>query len=144
MPGQGSRAEGTYETYEFTVGPNDANGAMNVKVEWDVPANDFDLYLVLEGPARRQPDAGRDSADAPPETDEQLTVPNPAPGTYVVWVDNFAAVDPMWRGIGDVHGACAGRRAPSGTATGAFSPAEKTDVVREAARRGCRAAATWC
>ena len=42
--------QGTYETYEFTVGPNDCNGAMNVKVEWTVPANDFDLYLYWKDP----------------------------------------------------------------------------------------------
>ena len=50
VPGQGTRMEGTYETYEFSVGPNDANGAMNVKIEWTVPANDFDLYLYWKDP----------------------------------------------------------------------------------------------
>ena len=55
-----------------------------------------------------------------------MTVPNPAPGTYVVWVDNFGAVDPTWRGSVTFTAPAAGGGAPAGTATGAFSPAEKT------------------
>ena len=41
-------------------------------------------------------------------------------------VENFGAVDPMWRGSVTFTAPVAGGETPSGTATGAFSPAEKT------------------
>ena len=45
MPGAGTRLPGTYETYEFSVGPNNGNGSMTVKVEWDIDQNDWDLFV---------------------------------------------------------------------------------------------------
>jgi hypothetical protein len=96
-PGGGSGAPGTFEEHEFTIGDNDSDKTATVTVEWDLPADDFDLEVY-----REKPDGGRrlmgSSAGGPPDTSESVKLIEPGPGKYVVHVDNFAAPDPRWRG----------------------------------------------
>ena len=127
VPGAGERVPGTYETYEFTIGPNDSNGSMDVKIDWDIDQMDFDLYVYKKNEDGTETEVNH-SAGGTPQTSEEVKVPNPAAGDYIVYVDNWAAPDPQWRGTvtftpatdtsGDV---------PSGTGTGAFTPAEKNN-----------------
>jgi hypothetical protein len=95
-PGGGSGAPGTTEEHTFKIGPNDGNSTATVRIEWDNPAMDFDLnvYRVVDG--KRQ-SAGQ-SAGGPPSTEEEVTIPEPPAGDYVVEVVNYAAPDPSYRG----------------------------------------------
>jgi hypothetical protein len=121
VPGAGSRLPGTYETYDFTIGPNDGNGAMTVKIEWDIPADDFDLYVYKKDAEGNLTEVNH-SAGGAPQTSEGFTVTNPAAGNYVVYVDNWAAPDPRWRGSVTFTPPAAGTVA---TGTGAYTAAEK-------------------
>jgi hypothetical protein len=121
VPGAGSRLPGTYETYEFTIGPNDGNGAMAVKIEWDTPVDDFDLYVYTKDADGNLTEVNH-SAGGAPQTSESFTVKNPAAGDYVVFVDNWAAPDPRWRGSVTFTPPDAGGVA---TGTGAYTAAEK-------------------
>ena len=95
-PGAGSGAPGTTEEHPFKIGPNDANSTATVRIEWDNPTMDFDLnvYRVVNG--ERQ--SAGDSGSAPPATSEEVTIPDPPAGDYIVEVVNYAAPDPTYRG----------------------------------------------
>jgi hypothetical protein len=121
VPGVGSRVPGTYETYEFSIGPNDGNGAMTVKIEWDTSVDDFDLYVYSKDADGNLTEVNH-SAGGAPQTSETVTVKNPAAGDYVVFVDNWAAPDPRWRGSVTFTPPEAGGVA---TGTGAYTPAEQ-------------------
>src|SRR4029453_3571746 len=121
VPGGGSRAPGTYETYEFTIGPNDGNGAMTVKIEWDTSVDDFDLYVYSKDSSGNLTEVNH-SAGGSPQKSEKGTITNPAAGDYVVLVDNYAAPDPRWRGSVTFAAPAPGSVA---TGSGAYTPAEK-------------------
>ena len=40
-----SGAPGTFEEVQFTIGPNDANGGLTIRIEWAQAVNDFDMFL---------------------------------------------------------------------------------------------------
>jgi hypothetical protein len=66
------------------------------------------------------------SAGGTPQTSEEVKVPNPAAGDYIVHVDNWAAPDPRWRGTVTFTPATSGSGGvPSGTGTGAFTVAQR-------------------
>ena len=96
-PGADSHAPGSTEEKEFTIGPNDANKSFTVKIQWEQGTNDFDLNLYKVDDAGKRSSAGS-SGGAPPGTSEQVTVPDPKPGKYVVEVVNYAAADPRFSG----------------------------------------------
>ena len=80
---------GTYEDKPFTIGPNDGDASLTVKISWPISANDWDLYVY-------RVDQGKmvlvgSSAGGAPESSEQTVIPNPGPGNYVIRVENFAA-----------------------------------------------------
>jgi hypothetical protein len=122
VPGAGSDAPGTFEDHPFTIKRNDANARVTVRIEWDVQQNDFDMYLYrVESNGDLTPVG--DSASEQGTTDfEQIVVENPAPGEYVVRVQNFAAADPRYRGTIKFDPAPKGEEA---TNTGAYTVAEK-------------------
>jgi hypothetical protein len=95
-PGAGECTEATCERFPFTIGQNDGNASLDVRLTWDLGVNDFDLYLYRLENGSEVP--VNDSEGSPPGTSEQLTVPTPPAGTYIVEVRNFAASDPSWRG----------------------------------------------
>jgi hypothetical protein len=118
VPGAGQRVPGTYETYEFSTGPNDGNASMTVKVEWDIDQNDWDLFVYKKEGDGSLTELGS-STDGTPDTSEQVTVKNPPAGDYVVYVDNWAAPVPGWRGSVTFTGGTVA------TGTGSYTPAEK-------------------
>jgi Zinc carboxypeptidase len=119
LPGAGSGLPGTYEDKEFTIGPNDLNGSMKVRIEWALAANDFDLFLYRkesDGSLTEIANSGSSTTTA-----EEVNVPDPAPGDYVVRVDNWAAADPSWTGtISFTDGTPA-----QDTGSGTYTTAEK-------------------
>ncbi len=96
-PGGGSGAPGTTEEKEFTVGPNDADKSATITINWQNGANDFDLNVYKLDSAGKRASVGS-SGGAPPSTSEQVVVPEPKPGKYVIEVVNYAAPDPSWTG----------------------------------------------
>ncbi len=119
VPGAGSRLPGTYETKEFTIGPDDGNAQMKVRVDWASSANDFDLYVYRKDAGGNEVEVGNSAGGS--TTSEEVVVPDPQPGEYVIYVDNWAAPDPAWTGLV----AFTARAAQPETDTGAFTTAEK-------------------
>jgi hypothetical protein len=116
--GLGSGAPGTYEEKEFEIGKNDSTKAVTVTVTWDDPNDDFDLSIdrVNEDGSRSQVDSDGNGA---PSTKEQVSIPDPAPGKYVIVVDNFAAQSDVWKGTAKFDAL------PARPATSDFTEAEK-------------------
>ncbi|HKP17662.1 MAG TPA: hypothetical protein VJT84_04225 [Gaiellaceae bacterium] len=83
---------GTYADHAFTIGPDDGDARVQVKVEWDDATNDWDLFLYRQ-------DGGslvlvKSSTSFNPQTgiaSESVSVPDPAAGDYVVRVVNATA-----------------------------------------------------
>jgi hypothetical protein len=95
-PGQGPEAcevnEATTETYDFSIGPNDANDTMEVRVRWVSPTSDYDVHLLRNGS-----EVGSSAAFL--TTSETILLELPPPGDYTVQVVNCSAppTDP-WSG----------------------------------------------
>jgi hypothetical protein len=86
------------DEFPFTIGPNDLNRSFTVRIQWQVPTNDWALAVFrVEGSKREL--AG--SIDTNPPVDfEELQVQLPVPGNYVAVAINCAAdgstaVDPF-------------------------------------------------
>jgi hypothetical protein len=88
---------GTYEDHPITLAPDAGNLSMTVRISWANPDDDWDLYLY-----RRNADGDLEEVDSStkasnetlgdaPTGDEQVVVPNPPPGEYVVRAVNFLA-----------------------------------------------------
>ncbi len=77
------------DEHEVVVAPGAGNTLMDVKVTWAQPAFDWDLEVL-----RKLPDGTLKSEGTSQTSDpsEEVKVPNPTPGTYVIRVTNFAAV----------------------------------------------------
>jgi hypothetical protein len=120
-PGASSGVPGTFEEFPFTVGPNDANGRLTVRIEWAQAANDFDMFLERIEENGDHTVIGQ-STQTQGESDFEEIVINdgPPPGDYVIRVDNFASADPAFDGT-------ARFAAPTGGTggTGAYTVAEK-------------------
>jgi hypothetical protein len=96
-PGGGSGAPGTTEEKEFTIAPEDGNSQATVTVTWADGNNDFDLNVYAVDSAGKRTRIGR-SAGGPPTRKEQVVLPDPNAGKYVIEVENYAAGDPTWHG----------------------------------------------
>ena len=78
---------GTTDDHGFTIGPNDGDASFTVKVTWDDPTYDWDLFVYrLENGA--EVPVGQSATNTP---SEQVVVADPKPGSYVIRVANFAA-----------------------------------------------------
>jgi Zinc carboxypeptidase len=96
-PGGGSGAPGTTEEKPFTIGPNDGDKSATITISWTDGTNDFDLYVYKVGPDGARTVVGS-SAGGPPASSEEVVLPEPKPGDYVIEVVNYAAPDPTWTG----------------------------------------------
>jgi zinc carboxypeptidase len=86
---------GTFEDREFTIAANDNNKSAKVQSTWTGSANDWDMYVFRKTASGGLASEGS-SAGGAPQTSETVIIPDPAPGTYVVRMINFAAPDPTW------------------------------------------------
>ncbi len=95
----------TWEAHEFTIGPGDTNGAFSVTITWGSADDDWDLfvYRVLPNGSVDEANAVAKSAQGgtTQETATLLSSPDAPiePGTYRIYVDNWAAADPSWKGV---------------------------------------------
>jgi hypothetical protein len=85
----GQHVPGTYEDKTFTIGPNDGDASMTIRISWTNQNLDWDLYVLRNDNGTEVPVAS--STGSAPETSEQVVVPNPKPGNYIIRVENFAA-----------------------------------------------------
>jgi hypothetical protein len=123
-PSQGANscaqtAESTEEK-PFSISAAERNSQLTIRVSWAAPTSDYDLFLYRQAAGR--PLVGS-SAGGPPATAEELVVPAPEPGNYVIVVVNCSApseADP-WSGTADF---AAADPVPEGE-TGAYTDAEK-------------------
>jgi hypothetical protein len=93
-----TRPPGTYTLREFEIASDRAAGGIDIRIDWEMAENDFDMYLyrvlgdkeILVG----------SSTGTQLETNwEQITLDTPLrTGKYHLYVDNFAAGDPRWTG----------------------------------------------
>jgi photosystem II stability/assembly factor-like uncharacterized protein len=80
---------GTYEDHPFTIGANDGDASMKISITWSDGISDWDLFLY-----KKSADGTLQPVDHSATGDtagEQLVVPNPPPGDYVIRVANFTA-----------------------------------------------------
>jgi hypothetical protein len=97
VPGGGSGAPGTTEEKPFTIGRNDGDKTATITIHWADGTNDFDLNVYKEDASGNRTLVGS-SAGGPPGMSEQVVLPEPNPGKYVIEVVNYAAADPNWTG----------------------------------------------
>jgi hypothetical protein len=120
VPGGGQGNPGSTEEKPFTIGPNDGNQSVTIKINWQDSFNDFDLYVYkIENGTRK---LVKSSTGGVPETSEEVVIPEPQAGDYVIVVDNYAAPEPTWTGTAKFA------RFPAGAAAapaGKFTKAEK-------------------
>ena len=91
----------SHEDFVFKIAPTDKDGSLNVRVDWQNPADDWDLYVYRKGSNGQLQTVGS-SAGGPPSTEEDSVsdgqgLPMKA-GTYVIRVVNYAASVPNFTG----------------------------------------------
>jgi Ca2+-binding RTX toxin-like protein len=122
VPGAGEQVPGTYEEHPFTIKRNEGNARVTVRIDWEFDVNDFDMTLRKVESNGDHTVVG-ESASAQGSTNfEQIVLENPAPGDYVVHVDNWASADPRYTGSIKFEPKPGGGQEIN---TGAFSVAEK-------------------
>jgi Zinc carboxypeptidase len=97
VPGGGQGGPGSTDEKEFTIAPQDGNSQATIKVSWADGNNDWDLSVYAVDSAGKRTRIGR-SAGGPPGTSEEVVLPDPNAGKYVISVENYAAADPAWSG----------------------------------------------
>jgi hypothetical protein len=86
--GTGTFVPGTYDDHRFTVGAGDGDAAVDVKVTWPSANDDWDLYLYRDVGGTLTKVGGSANGST---TAEEVALPNPPAGDYVVRVANYAA-----------------------------------------------------
>ncbi|MDX6583698.1 MAG: hypothetical protein QOI10_2882 [Solirubrobacterales bacterium] len=124
-PGAGEGLPGTYEEFPFTIGPNDGNGKVTVRIDWDLDANDFDMFLYKVESNGDLTEVASSATAGGASNFEQMSLDNPAAGDYVIHVDNWAAADPRFAGAATFDPPSGGPAATADVGTGDYSVAEK-------------------
>jgi Zinc carboxypeptidase len=120
-PSQGTdscvRSDASTDSHDFTIGPDDGNASLAVRITWPDPVGDFDLYLQ-----RKSGDAFVDvrSATTSDPGAEELSLDAPPAGDYRVQVVNCTAVADT-----SYSGTVSFTALPASDGTGAYTTAEK-------------------
>jgi photosystem II stability/assembly factor-like uncharacterized protein len=81
---------GSYEDHPFTIGANDGDAALTVRISWTDSNSDWDLYLYKkDASGNLQPIAQSENGNT---LEEHVAVPSPSAGDYVIRVANFTAL----------------------------------------------------
>ena len=113
-PGQGAEScvdvPSAIEQFPFEIGANAGNSELVIEISWLLETSDYDLYLFRDVNGNGTYDSGTDtevtSSAGFVNISEEITVPRPAAGKYVIVVANCAApseADP-WSGTADFEG----------------------------------------
>ncbi len=125
VPGASSGLPGTFEEVEFDIGPDDSNGSMRIRIDWDNVQNDYDMFLFVEEENDDRTEVGRSTGTQGETNWEEINVENPAAGHYVLRVDNWAAANQADPWAGSITFAPPPPDEEPATGTGAYTPAEK-------------------
>jgi hypothetical protein len=113
------RVPGSTHEEPFEIGANDGNGSVTIRVDWANKTNDFDMYILREEDGKRAR-VGQSTSTQGTTNYEEVTLPEPSPGKYIVQVFNYASADPAFTGK------ISFTPLPASSAdTGAFTVAEK-------------------
>ena len=123
LPGASLGLPLTFEEHEFSIGPNDGNGKVTVRIEWANATNDFDMFLSRREENGDLTEVGSSTNTQGSTNWEQISVANPRAGDYVIQVDNWASADPQYSGTVKFEPTAPNTAAPVGT--GAFTLAQK-------------------
>lgn len=80
---------GTTDDHPFAIGPDDGDASADVKITWSDPTSDWDLYVYKKAADGTLTEVGASAQGS--TTSEEVLLPNPAPGDYVVRVANYTA-----------------------------------------------------
>jgi hypothetical protein len=80
---------GSYEDHPFTIGANDGDASLKVRISWTDSTNDWDLYLYKKDSGGNLQEIASSANGNTKE--EQVVVGNPTAGDYVIRVANFTA-----------------------------------------------------
>jgi hypothetical protein len=80
---------GTTDDHPFTIGVDDGDASADVKITWADPTNDWDLYVYKKAADGTLSVVGTSAQGS--TTSEEVRLPNPSPGDYVVRVVNYTA-----------------------------------------------------
>ncbi|MDX6687357.1 MAG: hypothetical protein QOF86_3485, partial [Baekduia sp.] len=80
---------GTTDDHPFTIGAGDGDASADIKITWTDPTNDWDLYVYKKDSAGTLTEVGSSAQGS--TTSEEVLLPNPAAGDYVVRVANYTA-----------------------------------------------------
>jgi hypothetical protein len=116
--GPGTVPASTHEE-EFTIGSNDGNGSVKIRVDWANQTNDFDMYVLREEGGQRTR-VGQSTSAQGSTNFEEVTLQEPPPGKYIVQVFNYASADPAFSGAITFTAL-----PPANTTTGRFTTREK-------------------
>jgi hypothetical protein len=95
VAGTGARTPLTSVDVPFTVGENDAREAVRLRVDWASTDDDYDIEIYRkQGTGFAQ--VGKSWTTGGSSNFEEVLLPNPLVGEYVIRVVNWAAVDPAW------------------------------------------------
>lgn len=104
----------------FEIGANDGNGSVKIRIDWGQATNDFDMYVDRVEDDGSRTRVGQSTNTQGSTNFEEVTLPEPAPGKYVVQVFNYASADPAFTGKISFT-----PLASASSDTGAFTVAEK-------------------
>jgi hypothetical protein len=82
-------APGSYEDHPFTIGPSDGDGSVTIHITWADSLNDWDLFVYRKDSSGNLTPVTH-SANGN-TTEEQVVIPNPSAGDWVIRVANFTA-----------------------------------------------------
>ncbi|MDX6659288.1 MAG: hypothetical protein QOJ55_110, partial [Solirubrobacteraceae bacterium] len=80
---------GSYEDHPFTIGAGDGDGAATINISWTDSTNDWDLFVYKKDSSGNLTKVASSANSG--TTSEQVVIPNPSPGDYVIRVANFTA-----------------------------------------------------
>jgi Ca2+-binding RTX toxin-like protein len=139
VPGASSGLPGTFEDHPFTIGPNDANGKLTVRIDWQLAQNDFDMFLYKVEENGDETLVGQSTSTQGSTNFEEIVLQNPAAGDYIVRVDNWASADPRYTGSVTFEPPSGDGGGEGEPGTGAYTVAEKdawVAALREYAKGG--------
>jgi hypothetical protein len=93
------RPPGTFTKVDFEITDANPAGGVNIRIDWADNTNDFDMYLYRLAADGSQVLVGSSTGTQLETNSEEIDINEPLlNGKYELYVDNFAAVDPTWKG----------------------------------------------
>jgi hypothetical protein len=128
----------TYEAHEFEITPDQANGAFSVTITWGSEDDDWDLFVYKVLPGGTVDESSPVAKSAQGGTTEERATLLSSPdrpieaGKYRIYVDNWAAADPSWKGVVQFEAFVPGNKRPNAALTAPASATTSDFVALDA------------